>query len=403
MSSTFVFKAIDLTGRQSKGEVDAESKQHVADQLKSRGLIVLDIADKKTAKEINLPGANKVKLTDMAVMTRQLATMVSSGMTILKALYVLEGQTESKPLADTLTKVRKDVEAGLPLSDALERHPKVFNQLFVAMTRAGETGGVLESSLLRVADQIESEDSLRRQVKSAMVYPGVIISFAGIVLVALMVFLVPVFEKIFADFGGELPIITKITVSISDFITGRWYIGLVGAIGIFVGFRKWKASDQGRKQWDTIRLKIPFKIGTIVQKIALARWSRTLSALTTAGVPLLQALDITGKTAGNWVIEKAMGDVIENVKRGGTIAAPLKELPIFPTMVTHMIGVGEETGALDTMLSKVADFYEDQVEAAVKSLTSILEPLMIVVVGAIVGFIVIAMYMPMFKVYDQIK
>src|ERR671916_1253362 len=402
-ATTYVFKAMDLTGRQAKGELDAESKQHVADQLKQRGLIVLDIADKRTSKEIKLPGSNKVKLTEIAVMTRQLATMVSSGMTILKALYVLEAQTESKPLKETLTKVRKDVEAGLPLSDALERYPKVFNHLFVAMTRAGETGGMLESSLLRVADQIEAEDSLRRQVKSAMVYPAVIMTFAGIVLVALMVFLVPVFEKIFADFGGELPIITKITVAISDFLTARWYIGIAGAVALVIGFKKWKGSEGGRKQWDAFRLKIPMKIGTIVQKVALARWSRTLSALTTAGVPLLQALDITGKTAGNWVIEKTMYDVIENVKKGGTIAAPLKEAAVFPTMVTHMIGVGEETGALDTMLSKVADFYEDQVEAAVKSLTSILEPLMIVVVGAIVGFIVIAMYMPMFKVYDQIK
>jgi type IV pilus assembly protein PilC len=236
-----------------------------------------------------------------------------------------------------------------------------------------------------------------------MVYPGVIMTFACLVLVALMVFLVPVFEKIFKDFGGELPLITKITVSISDFLTQRWYVGIAGGIALVIGFRKWKASEGGKKQWDHIRLKFPFKIGTIVQKVALARWSRTLAALTTAGVPLLQALDITGKTAGNWVIEKAMGDVIENVKRGGTIAAPLKDADVFPTMVTHMIGVGEETGALDTMLSKVADFYEDQVEAAVKSLTSILEPLMIVVVGAIVGFIVIAMYMPMFKVYDSIK
>jgi type IV pilus assembly protein PilC len=332
-----------------------------------------------------------------------MATMVSSGMTILKALYVLEQQTESIPLRDTLTKVRKDVEAGLPLSDAMERHPKVFNGLFVAMTRAGETGGMLESSLLRVADQIESEDSLRRQVKSAMVYPAVIMTFAGVVLVALMVFLVPVFEKIFNDFGGELPVITRITVSISDFLTSRWYVGIAGGVAMVIGFKKWKGSENGKKQWDTIRLKFPFKIGTIVQKVALARWSRTLSALTTAGVPLLQALDITGKTAGNWVVEKAMIDVIENVKRGGTIAAPLKDAAVFPTMVTHMISVGEETGALDTMLSKVADFYEDQVESAVKSLTSILEPLMIVVVGAIVGFIIIAMYMPMFKVYDQIK
>ena len=403
MSTTYVFKAMDLTGREATGEVEAESKQIVSDQLKQRGLIVLDIADKTKSKEIKLPGADKVKLGDLAIMSRQLATMVSSGMTILKALYVLEGQTESKPLAETLTKVRKDVEAGLPLSDALERHPKVFNPLFVAMVRAGETGGVLEAALLRVADQLESEDSLRRQVKSAMVYPAVIMTFAGIVLLVLVIFLVPVFEKIFKDFGGDLPLITKLTIAASDFVTGRWYVLIALVVGSIVGFKKWKGSEKGRKQWDAFRLKIPMKIGTIVQKVALARWSRTLSALTTAGVPILQALEITGKTAGNAVIEKAMNDVIVNVKNGGTISEPLKNAPVFPTMVTHMIGVGEETGAMDTMLSKVADFYEDQVESAVKSLTSILEPIMIVVVGAIVGFIVIAMYMPMFKVYDQIK
>ncbi len=401
--SAYAFRAIDLAGREAKGEVDAESKQHVADQLKQRGLIVVDISEKSGSKEIKLPGANKVKPQDLTIMTRQLATMVSSGMTILKALYVLESQTESKPLAETLTKVRKDVEAGLPFSDSLERHPKVFNPLFVAMTRAGETGGVLESALLRTAEQLEADESLRRQVKSAMVYPAVIMSFAGIVLVALVVFLVPVFEGIFKQFGGDLPLVTKVTVALSDAMIAYWYAFIGLAVGTVFTFRRWKSSDQGRKQWDTMRLKVPMGIGTIVQKVALARWSRTLAALTTAGVPILQALEITGKTAGNWVVEKAMHDVIDSVKGGGTMAAPLKESPVFPSMVTHMLGVGEETGAVDTMLNKIADFYEDQVAAAVKSLTSILEPIMIVVVGGIVGFIVIAMYMPLFKVYDQIK
>jgi type IV pilus assembly protein PilC len=401
--SAYAFKAIDLTGRHSKGEVDAESKQAVADQLKSRGLIVLDISEKKGSVEIKLPWSERIKSADLTVMTRQLSTMVSSGMTILRALYVLEGQTESKPLKETLTRVRKDVEAGLPFSDALERNPKAFNQLYVAMVRAGETGGVLESALTRTADQLEADESLRRQVKSAMVYPGVIMTFAGLVLIALVVFLVPVFEGIFDDFGGELPMITKITVAMSDAITGRWYLIIAGIAGTVFAFRRWKGSVQGRKQWDTLRLRIPFKIGDIVQKVALARWSRTLSALTTAGVPLMQALEITGKTAGNWQVEKAMEEVITSVRNGGTIAAPLKESPVFPSMVTHMLGVGEETGAIDTMLDKVADFYEDQVAAAVKALTSILEPVMIVVVGAIVGFIVVALYMPMFKVYDQIQ
>jgi type IV pilus assembly protein PilC len=401
--STFAFKAIDVAGRQSSGTVDADSKQAVADQLKARGLIVLDISDKSGSKEITLPWANKIKTADLTIMTRQLATMVSSGMTILRALYVLEGQTESKPLKETLTRVRKDVEAGLPFSDSLERSPKVFNPLYVAMVRAGETGGVLESALVRTADQLEADESLRRQVKSAMVYPGVIMTFAMIVLIALVVFLVPVFEDIFTQFEGDLPFITKITVALSDAMIGRWYVFILGVGSVVFAFRKWKSSVAGRKQWDTLRLKIPFKIGDIVQKVALARWSRTLSALTTAGVPLMQALEITGKTAGNWQVEKAMEDVIHSVRNGGTIAAPLKESPIFPSMVTHMLGVGEETGALDTMLDKVADFYEDQVAASVKALTSILEPLMIVIVGGIVGFIVIALYMPMFKVYDSIQ
>jgi type IV pilus assembly protein PilC len=324
-------------------------------------------------------------------------------MTILRALYVLEAQTENELLAATLVEVRKDVEAGLPLSDALERHPKVFNKLFVAMTRAGETGGMLDQSLIRVADQLEAEDSLRRQVRAAMAYPSVVMGFAFMVLIALVAFLVPVFVGVFKQFGGDLPTITKFTVSLSKIMTGYWWACIAGTAGAIFLFRKWKATDQGRAAWDKFKLRIPMKIGDIVQKIALARWSRTLSALVSAGVPLLQALDITAETAGNHVVENAMADVIESVKQGGTIAAPLKESPVFPGMVSHMVGVGEETGALDTMLTKIADFYEDQVNAAVKQLTSILEPVMIVVVGGMVGFIVISMYMPLFKVYDQIK
>ncbi|MDX6732643.1 MAG: type pilus assembly protein PilC [Baekduia sp.] len=336
-------------------------------------------------------------------MTRQLATMVDSGMTILRALYVLEAQTENEKLVATLTAVRKDVEAGLPLSDSLERHPKVFNQLFVAMTRAGETGGVLDSALNRVADQLESADSLRRQVKAAMAYPLVVMGFAFSVLIALVVFLVPVFVGTFKQFGGDLPTITKFTVGLSKACTGYWWAIIAGGFALSWAFKKWKATPGGTRLWDTFKLRIPMKIGDIVQKIALARWSRTLSALVSAGVPLMQALEITGKTAGNWCIEKAMSDVIDSVRQGGTISDPLKAASVFPGMVSHMVGVGEETGALDTMLSKIADFYEDQVNAAVKQLASILEPVMIVLVGGMVGFIVISMYMPLFKVYDSIK
>jgi type IV pilus assembly protein PilC len=401
--ATYVFKAMDLTGAKATGEVDAESKQVVADQLKQRGLIVLDIADKHSSKEIKLSFLQRVKPQDLTIMTRQLATMVSSGMTILRALYVLEAQTESEALTEVLIKVRKDVEAGLPLSDALERHPKTFSPLFVAMTRAGETGGVLEESLMRVADQLEKEDSLRRQIKSAMVYPGVVLTFALTVLIGLVTFLVPVFVGVFSQFGGDLPTITKFTVALSNSMKGYWFVWILVSVGAVSAFRKWKSTYRGRGQWDAFRLRIPMKIGDIVQKVALARWSRTLSALVSAGVPLLAALDITAQTAGNRVVENAMTDVIESVKRGGTIADPLKNSSVFPGMVSHMVGVGEETGALDTMLSKIADFYEDQVASAVKSLTSILEPVMLVVVGGIVGFIVISMYMPLFKVYDSIK
>src|SRR5215210_998085 len=248
--AAYVFKAMDMTGAKATGEVEADSQQAVADQLKARGLIVLDIAAKRGSKEIRLGFMDKIKPVDLTVMTRQLSTMVSSGMTILRALYVLEAQTESKPLVEVLKKVRKDVEAGLPLSDALARHPKVFSPLFVAMTRAGETGGMLESSLLRIADQLEAEDSLRRQVKSAMMYPAVVLAFAFIVLVGLVVFIVPVFVGVFEQFGGDLPSITKITVGLSNVMTQRWYLLIAAGVGTVWGFRQWKASEKGRGQWD---------------------------------------------------------------------------------------------------------------------------------------------------------
>lgn len=401
--STYVFKAMDLAGVKARGELEADSKQAVSDQLKQRGLIVLEIGDKHASREIELSFLKSVKANELAVFSRQLATMISSGMSILRALYVLEEQTEGKFLKETLVAVRKDVEAGISLSDAMARHPKVFSPLFVAMTQAGEAGGVLEGALMRVADQLEKDASLRRQIKSAMVYPTLVIIFAVGVMMALVAFLVPVFEGVFKQFGGELPKITQVSVFLSHAVTGYWWLIFLLAGGTAFAFVKWKGSSWGRPQWDHFRLHIPMKIGTIVQQVAVARWSRTLSSLTSAGVPLLLALDITGRTGGNVAIEEAMDGVIASVKRGGTIAAPLAQAPIFPTMVTHMVGVGEETGALDAMLDKVAEFYEDQVEASVKALTSILEPIMIVVIGGIVGFIVVSMYLPLFTVYNNIK
>jgi type IV pilus assembly protein PilC len=399
---TFVFKAMDLAGVAARGEVDAVSKQAVADQLKERGLVVLDIATKYRSREINIEIFSRVKAAELAVASRQLATMVSSGLTILRAVHVLETQTKSKLLQSTLATVRQDVEAGLMLSAALERHPKVFSQLYVAMVRAGEAGGVLESSLMRVADQLEKDASLRRQIRAAMIYPTLVISFAVIVLLALVAFLIPVFESVFKQFGGNLPTLTQFMVNFSNLVRNQWYLLILFFGGAAAGFIFWRRSARGRAQWDAFKLRIPMKIGDVVQKVCIARWSRTLSSLTSAGVPIMQALDITGRTAGNAVIQSAMGAVIASVKTGGTIAEPLRVAKAFPPMVPHMVAVGEETGALDTMLSKLADFYEDEVAAAIKALTSILEPAMIILVGGIVGVIVISMYLPLFDVYNQI-
>jgi type IV pilus assembly protein PilC len=401
--STYVFKAIDLTGGKARGEVEADSKQAVSDQLKQRGLIVLDIADKHSSKNIEIALFKSVKPAELAIFARQLSTMISSGMSILRALYVLEEQTESKFLKETIVAVRKDVEAGLSLSDSMARHPKVFSPLFVAMTQAGETGGVLEGSLVRVADQLQKDAALKRQVKSAMVFPSLVMVVAVGVMLALVAFLIPVFEGVFKEFGGHLPALTQVSVDMSHFVTKDWWALIIIPIVVVVAFMQWKKTTWGRKQWDHFRLHVPMKIGAIVQQVAVARWSRTLASLTAAGVPLLQALEITGRTGGNSAVHEAMEGVIASVKRGGTIAAPLAQAPIFPSMVTHMVGVGEETGALDAMLDKVAEFYEDQVEASVKALTSIMEPIMIIVIGGMVGFIVISMYLPLFEVYNHIE
>jgi type IV pilus assembly protein PilC len=401
--ATFSWKAVDSVGVTTNGVLDADTRNSVVDQLRQKGLVVLEVKDKQTSKEITIPGFGGVTGPDLTIMTRQLSTMIGSGMTILRALMIIEAQTQNKTLQDALKAITKEVEAGLPFSDALEKHPKIFNPLYVSMVRAGETGGVLDSSLLRVADQLEASDSLKRQVKSAMMYPTVVFIFAMLVMAGMLLFIVPAFAKIFDDLGGELPKLTQYTVGASDMLKNHWYFVFGGIGGGIFLFKKWKATDGGRRTWQRFCLRIPMKIGTIVQKIALARWSRTLSALTGAGVPLLLALDVTGKTSGNAVVEETMDDVIASVKAGGTITGPLKQSTVFPAMVTHMVAVGEETGQMEEMLGKIADFYEDQVDAAVKSLTSIIEPIMIIVIGAIVGFVVISMYLPMFEVYKHIQ
>ncbi len=400
--ATYVFKAMDLAGVSAKGEVEANSKQDVAEQLKQRGLVVIDVAHKYRSRELNVELFSRIKAKDLAVCTRQLSTMVSSGMTILRSLAVLETQTESKKLKAAFSAVSHDIEAGLLLSDALERHPKAFSPLYVSMVRAGETGGLLEEALLRTADQLEKDASLKRQVRAAMIYPALVITFAVVVLLALVAFLIPVFEGVFKQFGGHLPALSQFMVDFSHLIRGQWYLVLIVVAALTVGFVYLKRSQWGRQRWDAFKLRIPLKIGDVVQKVAIARWSRTLSSLVAAGVPIMQAVDITGKTAGNAVIERSMDEVIASIKSGGTLAEPLRNAKVFPPMVGHMVGSGEETGALDSMLSKIADFYEDEVAASIKALTSILEPAMIILVGSIVGVIVVSMYLPLFNVYNQI-
>src|SRR5215208_7920978 len=322
--STYAFKAVDFAGIPVRGEIDANDKQAVTAQLRGKGLIVVDIEEQaaRNAGDI-LARFRKVKADDLVIATRQLSTMVSSGMSLLRALYVIEEQTENDMLRETWADVRRDVEAGLSFSDSLAKHADVFNELHVAMVAAGESGGILEATLQRVADQLEKDAALRRMIKAAMVYPILIAGFAFTVLIALVAFLVPVFEKIFKDFGGELPAITKLTVWLSHMITGRWYVMIALVVGLIYVFRTWKGSDRGRVQWDRLKLKFPLKIGGIVQKVALARFSRTFSGLVSAGVPMLEAIDITGKTSGNRVVELAMEEVRVSVQKGGTLHKPM--------------------------------------------------------------------------------
>ncbi len=347
---------------------------------------------------------------ELSVFSRQFATLVASGMPMLRSLSTLEEQTQDDRIREAIAGVRADVEAGSTLEQAMERHPEVFDRLYRAMVRSGEESGRLEDALDRIAYQVEKSDALRRQVKSAMMYPLLIFGFAAVVLVAVVAFVIPVFVGIFEQIAeenpgekAELPLPTKICVMASDAITGYWFILIPGLVISFVAFFRWKRTRQGKEIWDRFVLRLPAQIGDVIQKVALARWSRTFSGSVAAGVPMLQAIKLTGETSGNIVLEQAMDDVYASVKRGGSLAGPIENNPIFPAMVGHMVAVGEETGQLEHMLSKIADFYETEVDAKVKALTSLIEPLMIVFVGGVVGFIVIAMYLPIFSLYDKIR
>ena len=410
--STFVFRAVDVAGIPSRGEVDAESKAQVSEQLRERGLIVLDVSETNEAFKLEslFDRFRSIKTRDLAVFARQFSTLIQSGMPMLRSLYTLEDQTEDERLKGAIAGVRNDVEAGSSLAEAMDRRPQMFDPMFRAMVRSGESSGRLDEALERVAFQLEKLDALRRQIRSALMYPGFVFIFAVVVMLVVVAFIVPVFAGVFKevvkDQPGEsssLPFITQMTVNFSNAVTGYWFLWIPAIAGLVVAFFQWKKTDWGRPQWDALKVKIPFHIGDVIQKAALARWSRTFSGTVASGVPILQSIKITGQTAGNSMIEFAMDDVYESVRGGGTIAHPIEKNSMFPAMVGHMITVGEETGQLEQMLSKVADFYETEVDAKVKALTSLLEPLMIVFVGGMVGVIVFAMYLPIFSIYDKIR
>ena len=402
--ATFTYKARDRRGGVMQDQIEAEDQRAVASTLRQQGLLVIDIKEQGVGQKDILEPFKKVKLEEVVVFTRQFATMINAGLPIVRALYILGEQTTSKKLTDTVVQVRKDVEAGLALSEALAKHPKVFNRLYVEMVRAGEIGGILDEVLLRVASQLEKDQDLRRKVKSAMTYPTVVLVLAVVAAAFMLVFIVPIFAKMFKDLGGTLPLPTRIAMGLSGLLTGPLGILVAAAlIGGVVFFLRWKETEQGRKVWGRVILKIPAKIGEVVQKVALARFARTLGTLSAAGVPILQALEITATSSGNWVIERALLKSRDSIREGIPIYRPLESEPVFPPMVTRMIAIGEETGDIDGMLEKIAEFYESEVDATIKALTSIIEPLMIVVVGGIVGGIIIAMYLPMFKIFDLIK
>ncbi|HYZ20048.1 MAG TPA: type II secretion system F family protein [Gaiellaceae bacterium] len=402
--AAYAYSAINADGLELRGEIHAPDVSAAREQLRMRGLLAQSLDELPAEGE---EGARtffkKIKPKSLQVFSRQFATMIDAGLSVVGALVILEEQTEDKYLAAVISELRADVEGGLLLSQAMARHPKVFSRLYIAMVEAGEAAGILEQVLDRVAYQIEKETQLKRRVKGAMIYPTMVLIFATLVLIGMLLFLVPIFVDIFKSLGGDLPKLTQYVVNASNFLRNEWmfFFPAVGA-SIF-GLRRLKRTEQGRRVWDRIKLRIPMKIGGVVLKVTMARFSRTLSTLVAAGVDIIKALEITGQTAGNWVVEEALGGVRAKVHEGMPIAQPLVENPIFPPMVGHMVRIGEETGELERMLGKIADFYEDEVDSSIQTLTSIIEPLMMIAVGIVVGIIIISMYLPMFKMLSLVK
>ena len=403
--ASFAYSAITAHGSVLEGVLAAPDAEAAREQLRIKGLLAQRLDQTSDADEAASEGGlnKKVKPRDLQIFSRQFATMIEAGLSVVSALTILEEQTVDKNLAEVVTAVRQEVEEGSLLSEAMATHPKVFSRLYVAMVQAGEAAGVLDQVLDRVAYQIEKETAIKRRVKGAMIYPMVVITFATLVLIGMLMFIVPIFVNIFKGLGGSLPTLTQWVMNASNLLRHDWFIIFPVVAAIIFGLRYAKGTEPGRRVWDRFRLRVPMKIGDTVRKVSMARFSRTLATLVGAGVDIVKALEITGTTSGNWVIEDALREVRERVQEGIPIAQPLSQNEAFPPMVSQMVRIGEESGELEKMLGKIADFYEDEVDAAVAALTSIIEPLMMIGVGMMVGTILIAMYMPMFKMLTLIK
>jgi type IV pilus assembly protein PilC len=400
--TTYVWRGRTLAGEIQSGELAAETRRDLSLALRKKKIIL--ISAKEKAKELQLfsrkPGGS-VKTKDLAIFTRQFATMINAGLPLVQCLDTLAKQTSKPGFRDVITKVMKDVESGGTLAESIGRHKNVFQELYVHMVTAGEAGGILDTILGRLATFLEKMDALKRKVKTAMMYPTVVMTVAIVATVFLLVFIIPTFAKMFKDFGGELPLPTRIVMGVSNFIRTKWWLIIAVITAIVIAFKRYRATEKGRYKIDEILLRFP-AIGDILMKAAVARFTRTLGTLIASGVPILDGLSITAKTAGNMVIHNAILATRASISEGETISGPLRESAVFPPMVVQMIAIGEETGALDEMLSKIADFYEDEVDSAVEGLTSIIEPVMIVFMGGVVGTMVVAMYLPIFKMVSVI-
>ncbi len=405
-TATFEYKVRDAGGKLKTGKIDAESQAQVAQKLKSMGYAPMSItqANAGLQKEIKIPGFGKpkIKLKDLAVFSRQFATMINSGLSLLRALSILTEQTENKELARVLGEVRNDIETGNSLSSAMAKHPDAFPSLMINMCRAGEVGGFLDSVMLQVAENYEAEVKLRGKVKAAMTYPVVVFVLAVLMCIVMLIFIVPTFATLFSTLGGTLPLPTRVLVAMSEGLrTGGPILVVVLVVALQV-WKRIKRKEQVRNVVDPLKLKLPV-FGGLIQKIALARFARNLGTMMKSGVPILQSLEIVSTTTGSVVIERATRAVQESVRTGESLAGPLADHPVFPPMVVQMMSVGEDTGALDTMLMKIADFYDQEVESTTESLTALIEPLMIAFLGAVVGSMIVALYMPIFKIFDLIK